>query len=384
MKKETVRSWVILISLAILLVAGLLITGSFAFKAALIFLAALVLISGIMAYVSSKELEIWVTAPATMEKGEEHTGKIVIKNKGYVPALNIKGEIKAINQLTGEEALKTFKTKGVSRGITETDISFSSVRCGYIRLSPGNMYSCDWFGIFRFPVRGKMQEKTISVLPETFVPDIHIQVPAVFADDADVWSQVKKGNDITEIFALREYVPGDKLSTIHWKLSGKRNELIVKEPSLPVEKSVLLFWDKNSGDGGPDGADAMAEVVSSVAQRLSEEEVLFTFGWTEGSTMSMEEIEYKDDLLDAIPRMIKTGKDKDGDPGWRMLKDSGKYGHFSKVVYFSSDITEFEPFCGGQNIFLICGDMGPGDDIAGRTYFYAPGDYKEVLKDIEL
>lgn len=39
----------------------------------------------------------------------------------------------------------------------------------------------------------------------------------------------EKGYDFSEITGIREYIPGDKLQNIHWKLSTKKDELMVKE-----------------------------------------------------------------------------------------------------------------------------------------------------------
>ena len=83
--------------------------------------------------------------------------------------------------------------------------------------------------------------------------------------------------------------------------------------------------------------------------------------------------------------MIKTGRDPEGDPGFRMLKDAGNYGHFSKVIYFAGDMEEFEAFCRGMMIFMICGEAAPAaDGVPTETYCYNAADYKEELSELEL
>ena len=39
----------------------------------------------------------------------------------------------------------------------------------------------------------------------------------------------KRGNDFSDVQEVREYIPGDKLMSIHWKLSAKRDILMVKD-----------------------------------------------------------------------------------------------------------------------------------------------------------
>ena len=54
--------------------------------------------------------------------------------------------------------------------------------------------------------------------------------------DSDRFSTYKKGDDPSEIFDIREYADGDKIQRIHWKLSSKTGDLMVKEGSLPLMK----------------------------------------------------------------------------------------------------------------------------------------------------
>lgn len=62
-----------------------------------------------------------------------------------------------------------------------------------------------------------------------------------FSADADVYDETHAGNDVTELFEIRTYQPKDKLQNIHWKLSAKMDELMVKENALPKACSVVLF-----------------------------------------------------------------------------------------------------------------------------------------------
>lgn len=50
----------------------------------------------------------------------------------------------------------------------------------------------------------------------------------------DIYDGKKSGTDVSEVFGLREYREGDTLQSIHWKLSGKMHQLIVREFGRPV------------------------------------------------------------------------------------------------------------------------------------------------------
>ena len=49
-----------------------------------------------------------------------------------------------------------------------------------------------------------------------------------------------KGNDFAEITDVREYRPGDRIKDIHWKLSAKKETLMVKERTSVAQSQV--YW----------------------------------------------------------------------------------------------------------------------------------------------
>lgn len=62
-----------------------------------------------------------------------------------------------------------------------------------------------------------------------------------FLGDAEIYDTVRPGDDVTETFEIRAYQPKDKLQSIHWKLSAKMDELMVKENSLPKACAIVLM-----------------------------------------------------------------------------------------------------------------------------------------------
>ena len=56
-----------------------------------------------------------------------------------------------------------------------------------------------------------------------------------------------RSDDSSELFQIREYREGDQLRDIHWKLTAKREELMVKEHSFPKPCPVVLFLDFHPG-----------------------------------------------------------------------------------------------------------------------------------------
>ncbi len=98
--------------------------------------------------------------------------------------------------------------------------------------------------------------------------------------DSKIFKKHNSGDDPSEIFALKEYVMGDKPNRIHWNLSLKHNELIVRHYSQPVNSSIILIIDF-CGTSGADAQalDTAAEVAFSIAFFLTENDIPFKLAY---------------------------------------------------------------------------------------------------------
>lgn len=113
-----------------------------------------------------------------------------------------------------------------------------SRHCGTAVLSLKACRVCDFTGMFFLPVRIK-ETPAISILPElikpSFIPD---------ADNSQVLGfKPKPGGGFSDYYELRPYRDGDSMKNVHWKVSSKYDELIVREPSLPVLKDLVVRLD---------------------------------------------------------------------------------------------------------------------------------------------
>lgn len=61
--------------------------------------------------------------------------------------------------------------------------------------------------------------------------------------DSDQHSQEKSGDDASEVFDVRAYRDGDTLQKVHWKLTAKTGEMLVREFSLPKREEMRLLVD---------------------------------------------------------------------------------------------------------------------------------------------
>jgi len=84
-------------------------------------------------------------------------------------------------------------------------------------------------------------EGSLFVLPQ---PDGFVKedIPDVCFGAAELSESTRKGSDYSEVSDIRTYRPGDRPRDIHWKLSAKQPELMVKERiSLSGSEHILLL-----------------------------------------------------------------------------------------------------------------------------------------------
>jgi len=95
----------------------------------------------------------------------------------------------------------------------------------------------DYTGLFCIPIKPPENRSTF-VFPDMIPPDPMPVLPMDKVGGKGL--KPKPGGGFSEDYDLREYRIGDPLNAIHWKLSSKLDEIIVREP-LVSEKGKLLI-----------------------------------------------------------------------------------------------------------------------------------------------
>lgn len=130
--------------------------------------------------------------------------------------------------------------------------SVTSDYCGKINFFIKEIKIFDFCSLFKIRINCHCQEKVI-VMPKLYEQSHNRQRSYnAYFSDSDEYSQEKPGDDPSEVFELRNYADGDNLNKIHWKLSSKGEDLIVKEYSLPMTKTEVILvelWAESSEEG---------------------------------------------------------------------------------------------------------------------------------------
>ncbi|MBQ4040190.1 MAG: DUF58 domain-containing protein [Oscillospiraceae bacterium] len=360
-------SWLILVCA---LVCLFLHTGSIAalaFSAVVIVIPLLSLLADIYA---AKRITAEVQTAGSVRKGSAGAVTITLFNPTAIPVLNVQVGISVENQLNRSLSRKVISSFIMPKSRKTLTLNALDDYCGRIKVSVFKLKLYDCFGLVG--VRAKTEASGhMTVLPDTFDQQINIIPNPHSVSDSEIYAPDRPGNDLSETFQIREYAEGDSPRQIHWKLTGKFDRMIVRDPSMPIIRSVLVFWERMGDDGELELTDAQAEVVVSVCKNLLEQSVQFTVGWndTDRNLCVLQEIHDMDELVGFIPRILRATAAKEGLSGAYLLRTPLREIP-AHIIYIAktpqSEILEFSE--SASITVLHCGD---GEGIAFDKTNYA-------------
>lgn len=174
----------------------------------------------------------------TVASGEQMTLAVLAQNRCFLPSGRIRIVVEAyhvLNDTTGEIIIDCMLPGGLQRRSAQP----IRIRGEWTPSYPGGVYfrlvsvrHYDYFGFTSIGVsrRNLDQSEVLAVLPVYHEIGIsagvkyHTQHLEQEGDDST--SMEKNPPEVSEI---REYRPGDRMHNIHWKLSAKRDEIMVYE-----------------------------------------------------------------------------------------------------------------------------------------------------------
>ena len=207
---------------------------------------------------------------------------------------------------------------------SETPFTVQALCCGVVRARVKYLLARDLFGLaaWKRPVSG---DAATVVLPALFQPEVMLTESAFAMLDSEEYSDVKPGFDPSETFGIREYRPGDSIKTIHWKLSQKSGDTMVRELSLPVEHEVLLRYENPAvHETAPAAIHGMTTALLSLSAALFEQGIIHDLGWRE----ALWQIDSEDARLAAMDALLSLPPEPAAAPTEHI---GGSYAHVAAV-----------------------------------------------------
>ena len=260
-----------------LLFAGLLYffennTGTRTILAASIVLPA---VSVLCAVCSAKRITVRLSAPDCCRRGD--AAECSVQAEGLLPGAVLTAALSGRSRLTGEE---TRAQISLSRFSPAVKTALRAAHCGTVALSLSDAAVQDWFGLYRRPLT-LQSSRFITIEPPLFSIQIALAERESVSADGTRWSSAHAGQDPSETFGFRAYIPGDPIRQIHWKLSQKTDSLMVRELGLPVAEEVLLLLDTSvpAQEDAAEALDAAMTALLSLSRSLTEQGIAHSVGW---------------------------------------------------------------------------------------------------------
>lgn len=255
------------------------------------------------------EMTLETTAPIT-QKDELLNLSISLKNKTIFPVTRVDIYLLYYNEYIKEE--ETIKIKAsLDRGKTQRILcKISSSHCGNIMIKIKKIYIYDYFYIWKLKKK-KNQEIKIGVIPNiTEGSSEIIESGSDLIIEGDCYSKHKAGDDSSEVFSVREYIDGDRLSRIHWKLSYKKDNLMVKEFSQLENPSVILLLDLPYGVERKEllnYTDALLETILSISYSYIIKGCFHYLAWWDSISSQVKKVDINnvEDMYSGLDSLLK-------------------------------------------------------------------------------
>ncbi len=255
------------LALPIALFASLMIAALSTGNALLYLIALLIPLTVVMSLVSViiAAGTIRITASIsdeTVHRGEDVSLEMHVRHRGWIPIAPVLLELPSMSGGKPRE-IRLRDMPGRMQSL------HMSIHAAHVGVYTSGIQSCsveDLMGIFKKTIYPENAQFSMTVLPLTF----HTEPLEMAPGDPGSDIMARATEDLSAPSDIREYQPGDAMKKIHWKLSLRKNELLVRKYDEPVLQDVLILMDCSPPPswGHPRAAadirDALLETAASL------------------------------------------------------------------------------------------------------------------------
>lgn len=284
-----------------------------------------------LSFIVRRNIAAQVSTGLSCQKGERLSVTLTVKNDGLISCAGVRAVLRCRNHLTGETEEQLIQIAAAGRSVRQAQCGFLPQHCGKLTVEAVQMQVLDSFGLIGFRMPSPPAAAAL-VMPEIYPVDIGFSARKSPDADSDEYSMYHAGEDPSETFALREYVPGDSVRRIHWKLTEKTDRLMVRQLGLPEDDSLLLVLDSGASNPVPDACEALGEAAVSVSAALCGEGVPHRIAYwkPEAGAFAYSNVSDMDELTQTLPELlsVEIGRQEDAPP-W---PEEGKTDYAHMVV----------------------------------------------------
>ena len=209
-------------------------------------------------------------SPSRPLRGQEGQWRVGADNAAPFPVARLTLELLVGNALTGAQRRDRLRLSGLSGGQARS-FPMDCGHCGALTGRIAKARALDFLGLFSLPVAVPPPVQAL-VLPQPAPPE---ELPELGGLSAQAGPGLGRGGG-SEDYELRDYRPGDPIRSIHWKLSSKHDELVVREPLGGRRPRIFLSFDLF---GSPDRLDRVLARLWTASLVLTRQDLPHEICW---------------------------------------------------------------------------------------------------------
>ena len=230
------------------------------------------------------------------QRGAAGPWRLCVERHTFLPVPRLKLRLRFTNNLT----CWMEKKRVIWSGQSEEKLVFplQAEHCGRVacRVTRARMVDC--LGLFALPVR-RPAPAAVLVLPVRARME---ELPSLELPNAPAESEGNKKIPNGD-YELRDYRAGGTLRSVHWKLSSKRDELVVREWQGSAAPRVILAVDLF---GEPERLDRVLDQFYGLSMSLLEKDCPHLVQWEERGAVRTVSIPDRESLLACMGEMLSS------------------------------------------------------------------------------
>ena len=132
---------------------------------------------------------------------------------------------------------------------------------------------------------------SVLVLPQLYPVSLEIPSSLRYFGDGSGLYYDEEGSDPSEILEIRSWQPGDRLQKVHWKLTERTGELMVREFSEPIGFAVIFLMDTDFY------SEPYLETVLSISMEMCMQKCLHYICWQNPAGVLMRQMVVKEEHI---------------------------------------------------------------------------------------
>lgn len=177
------------------------------------------------------------------------------------------------NQLTGTRTVRSVSLAPAMGRPALFELELDSAVCGAHTITLDTARLVDEMGFTSLALEDADFYGLFTVYPEILDIQVDPHQSASASLEGTSYDPHRSGQDASEVFDVRPYHEGDAVKSIHWKLSTRFDDLLVREASRPQDHAIAILFGAFARDfehsSRPEVLSAVLSLTASISLALT-------------------------------------------------------------------------------------------------------------------